>query len=269
MNPTTSSDLLAGFSLGLASGAVRIVDLSHTLSTDFPTLGLPPELGQCAPFRVEQVSRYDERGAAWYWNNISCSEHTGTHFDAPIHWITGRDLPNNAVDAIPAKHFIAPVCVIDCSAQAAQNADYLMTVGDIKAFEAAHGRIAAGAWVFMRTNWSHHWSHRRDARAYQNYDASGQHTPGPSVEAVRFLVEQRDVLGFGSETIGTDAGQAAHLLPPYPCHTLMHGAGKYGLQCLANLEQLPPTGALIIAAPLKIEHGSGSPLRVIALVPGQ
>jgi hypothetical protein len=141
-----------------------------------------------------------------------------------------------------------------------------MSVADIEAFEAKHGRIPAGSWVLMRTDWSHHWSLRRDARAYQNYDATGQHTPGPSAEAVRFLVEQRDVLGFGSETIGTDAGQAAHLLPPYPCHTLMHGAGKYGLQCLAHLEQLPPTGALIVAAPLKIEHGSGSPLRVFALV---
>ncbi|MEB2347132.1 MAG: cyclase family protein [Comamonadaceae bacterium] len=263
--PTPSA--LDAFTASLLTGQVRVVDLSHTLSTDFPTLGLPPELGQCAPFRVEQVSAYDERGASWYWNNISCSEHTGTHFDAPIHWITGRDRPGNAVDAVPPRHFIAPACVIDCSAQAARDADYLMTVADIEAFEAEHGRIPAGSWVLMRTDWSHRWSVHRDALAYQNYDATGQHTPGPSAEAVRMLVNERDVLGFGSETIGTDAGQAAHLTPPYPCHSLMHGAGKYGLQCLANLQQLPPTGALIIAAPLKIEHGSGSPLRVIALIP--
>ena len=263
MNPSHPLGQLAS---ALQGGGVRVVDLSHTLSTDFPTLGLPPELGQCQPFRIEQVSAYDERGAAWYWNNISCSEHTGTHFDAPSHWISGRDCPNGTVDTVPAQRLIAPACVIDCSAQAARDADYLMTVADIESFEAAHGRIPAGAWVLMRTDWSQHWSRRRDARAYQNFDATGQHTPGPSVEAVRFLVEQRDVLGFGSETIGTDAGQAAHLLPPYPCHTLMHGAGKYGLQCLAHLEQLPPTGALIVAAPLKIEHGSGSPLRVFALI---
>ena len=128
------------------------------------------------------------------------------------------------------------------------------------------GRIPAGAWVLMRTDWSHRWSGQRDGEAYQNFDETGQHTPGPSTEAVRFLVEERDVLGFGSEAIGTDAGQGYHLRPPYPCHSLMHGAGKYGLQCLKNLDQLPPTGAVIIAAPLKIQGGSGSPLRVLALV---
>ena len=99
-------------------------------------------------------------------------------------------------------------------------------------------------------------------------DATGQHTPGPSAEAVRFLVEERDVLGFGSEAIGTDAGQGYHLRPPYPCHSLMHGAGKYGLQCLCNLDQLPPVGAVLICPPLKIQKGSGSPLRVLALVAG-
>ena len=106
-----------------------------------------------------------------------------------------------------------------------------------------------------------------DPIAFQNYDETGQHTPGPDAEAVRFLVDERDVLGFGSEAIGTDAGQAYHLRPPYPCHYYMHGAGRYGLQCLANLDQLPPTGAIVVAAPLKIREGSGSPLRVIALVP--
>ena len=83
---------------------------------------------------------------------------------------------------------------------------------------------------------------------------------------MKFLVEERGVIGFGSETIGTDAGQAAHFRPPYPCHAFMHGAGRYGLQCLANLDQLPATGALVIAAPLKILRGSGSPVRALALV---
>jgi kynurenine formamidase len=263
---TTSPDLLAGLALALATGRIRIVDLTQTLSPDFPTIALPPEVGQCQPFRIEQISAYDERGPGWYWNNFSCGEHTGTHFDAPIHWISGRDLPNNAVDSIPAQHFIAPACVIDCSAQVATDPDYLMGVEDIERFEAAHGRIPAGSWVLMRTDWSRRWSQARDAQAFQNFDATGQHTPGPDTEAVRLLVEQRDVLGFGSEAIGTDAGQGYHLRPPYPCHSLMHGAGKYGLQCLTRLDQLPPTGALVVAAPLKIENGSGSPLRVLALV---
>lgn len=267
MNPADQAALGAAHILGalvgaLARGSIRVIDLTQTLSPSFPQIALPPEFGQCQPFRIEEISRYDERGSAWYWNNFSCGEHTGTHFDAPIHWVTGRDLPRNSVDTIDVRHFIAPACVIDCSAQAHEDPDYLLQLSDIEAFESAHGRIPAGAWVLMRTDWSK----RSDPREFQNFDATGQHTPGPGVEAVRFLVEQRDVLGFGSEAIGTDAGQGYHLLPPYPCHSMMHGSGRYGLQCLTRLDELPPTGAVILGAPLKIERGSGSPLRVLALV---
>ena len=256
--------LLGGLAGALAAGRIRVIDLTQTLTHDLPQISLPPEMGQCLPFRLEEVSRYDERGPGWYWNNFSCGEHTGTHFDAPIHWVSGRDLPNNSVDTIPVEHFIAPACVIDCSEQSKADPDYLLSVADIEAFERAHGRIPKGAWLLMRTDWSH----RTDTEAYQNFDETGQHTPGPGVDAVRYLIEQRDVLGFGSEAIGTDAGQGYHLRPPYPCHYLMHGAGKYGLQCLCNLHLLPPTGAVLLCAPLKIQHGSGSPLRVLALVGG-
>ena len=256
--------LLAQLVAALATRRVRIVDLTQTLSPEFPQIALPPEMGQCWPFRIEEVSAYDARGPGWYWNNFSCGEHTGTHFDAPIHWISGRDLANNAVDTIPVEHFVAPACVVDCSEQAKANADYLLSVDDLLAFEKSFGRIPEGAWLLMRTDWSK----RRDPEAYQNFDEEGQHTPGPSAEAVRFLVDERNVLGFGSEAIGTDAGQGFHLRPPYPCHYYMHGSGKYGLQCLANLDLLPPTGAVLICPPLKIEKGSGSPLRVLALVEG-
>ena len=102
-----------------------------------------------------------------------------------------------------------------------------------------------------------------------NIRDDGPHTPGPHPETVTFLAVERDVLGFGSETVGTDAGQAATFDPPFPCHTLMHGANKFGLASLANLDQLPPTGAVVIAAPLKIVNGSGSPLRVLALAPAR
>jgi kynurenine formamidase len=131
-------------------------------------------------------------------------------------------------------------------------------------WERQHGRISAGS---MGVD-----AHRLvEAQLIpwpiRTIDAAKASTrQAPTWPTVRFLVDERDVIGFGTETIGTDAGQAAHLTPPYPCHTYMHGAGKYGLQCLANLDQLPPTGAVIIAAPLKIEQGSGSPLRVLALV---
>jgi kynurenine formamidase len=247
----------------VAASGVRVVDLTHTLSPDFPTIALPPEMGQARPFRMEEISRYDERGPAWYWNNVSFGEHTGTHFDAPIHWISGRDRPDNSVDTLPAEHFIAPACVVDCSNEAKADADFLLTVGHLKAWEKRHGPVPAGAWVLMRTDWSK----RTDPVAYQNLDETGQHTPGPDPDCVRFLVDERDVLGFGTETIGTDAGQAAHFKPPYPCHYYMHGASKYGLQCLCNLDRLPATGAIIVAAPLKILVGSGSPLRVFAIVP--
>jgi kynurenine formamidase len=254
-------DLLA-FAAAIASGAIRVVDLTQTLTPEFPTIVLPPELGQCAPFRSEEVSRYDARGPAWYWNNFSCGEHTGTHFDAPIHWITGKDLPHNAVDTIPPAHFVAPACVLDLSAASATDPDALLSVAAIETWERQHGRIPARAWVLLRTDWS-----KRRGRDYLHMTEDGPHSPGPAPEAVRWLVEERDVHGFGTETIGTDAGQAAHFVPPFPAHHFMHGAGRYGLQCLANLDLLPPTGAVIIAAPLKIRQGSGSPLRVLALVP--
>ena len=257
-----AAPLLTQLAAALTTGDIRVIDLTQTLTPEFPQIALQPEICKCWALRIEEVSRYDERGPGWYWNNFSCGEHTGTHFDAPIHWISGRNLPHNAVDTIAPQHFVAPACVIDCSQKVQHDPDYLLTVQDILDFEAAHGRIPAGAWLLMRTDWSR----RSDPEAYQNFDETGQHTPGPSAEAVRFLVEQRRVLGFGSEAIGTDAGQGDHLQPPYPCHYFMHGAGRYGLQCLTRLDQLPPVGALLICAPLKIRKGSGSPLRVLALV---
>jgi kynurenine formamidase len=247
----------------LLARRIRIVDLTQTLSPEFPQIVLPPEMGQAWPFRIEETSRYDERGPAWYWNNFSCSEHTGTHFDAPIHWISGMHLPNASTDTIPPAHFIAAACVLDCSREAAADPDFLLTLDYLHNWEKQHGRIPPGAWILMRTDWSK----RTDPVAYQNLDETGQHTPGPDPAAVRFLVDERRVLGFGSEAIGTDAGQAFHLKPPYPCHYYMHGSGRYGLQCLTNLDLLPATGSIVIAAPLKIKQGSGSPLRVLALVP--
>lgn len=257
-----SDGLLAQLVVALSQRRVRIVDLTQTLSPEFPQIVLPPEMAQAWPFRLEEASRYDERGPGWYWNNFSCSEHTGTHFDAPIHWVSGRDLPNNATDTLPLEDLIGPACVMDCSRQAAADPDFLLTADHIRDWERQHGRIPPRAWFLMRTDWSQ----RRDPVAYQNLDEAGQHTPGPDTSAVRFLVEERDVVGFGSEAIGTDAGQGAHLKPPYPCHYYMHGNGRHGLQCLTNLDLLPPTGAVIICPPLKIRQGSGSPLRVLALV---
>jgi kynurenine formamidase len=258
-----AANSLTALAADLLSGGIRVVDLTQTLSPEFPQIVLPPEFGQCRPFRIDEISRYDDRGPAWYWNNFSCGEHTGTHFDAPIHWVSGRDLPNNATDTLPVHRLIGAACVIDCSVEAGADPDFLLTIDFLRRWEAVHGRIPPRAWVLMRTDWSK----RTDPVAYQNYDETGQHTPGPAAEAVRFLVDERDVTGFGSEAIGTDAGQGYHQKPPYPCHYYMHGAGRYGLQCLTNLDLLPPTGAVILCAPLKIKNGSGSPIRALALVP--
>jgi len=261
--PSAPSSILAALAAQLAGGHVRVVDLTQTLSPSFPTLQLPPQFGQVKPFTIERISHYDENGPGWYWNNFSCGEHTGTHFDAPAHWITGREHPQNSVDTIAPENFVAPAVVVDASAEAAADADWLLTVPFLEAWEARHGRIPAGAWVLLRTDWS---LKAHDAGAFLNLKDDGAHTPGPTQEAVEWLIHQRQVHGFGVETINTDAGQSYTWPVPYPCHTLMHGANRYGLQCLKNLDQLPPQGALIVSAPLKIEGGSGSPLRVLALV---
>lgn len=257
----STGNALLQFADALVGGKVETIDLTHTLDPDFPVIVLPPEFGQCARFRVEEVSRYDDRGPAWYWRNFSCGEHTGTHFDAPVHWISGKDVPNGSVDTIPVDAFVRPVCVIDCSSESSEDDDFLLTPEHISTWEAEHGEIPPNNWVLMRTDWS-----KRSGAEYLNLQEDGAHSPGPSADAVRFLVDERDVIGFGTETVGTDAGQAQHLSPPYPAHFLFHGANKYGLQCLANLDKLPPTGAVLVCPPLKIKHGSGSPLRVLALV---
>ena len=247
----------------LLEGRIRIVDLTQTLSPDFPALQLPPQFGQVWAFKMEKISHYDDAGPGWYWNNFSCGEHTGTHFDAPAHWVTGKDHDRNTVDTISPENFIAPAVVVDASAEVAQNADWLLTVEFLQAWEARHGRIPEGAWVFLRTDWS---KRLGDPAAFVNMREDGAHTPGPTQAAVEWLIHERKVHGFGVETINTDAGQSYSWPVAYPCHTLMHGANRYGLQCLKNLDQLPPTGALIVSAPLKIQEGSGSPLRVLALV---
>ena len=245
----------------LVSGSVKVIDLTHTLDPEFPVLVLPPEFGQCEPFRIEEVSRYDDKGPMWYWRNFSCNEHTGTHFDAPVHWVTGKDIPNGSVDTIAPEQFMRPACVLDFSKEVAAEEDFILTADHIRAWEAEHGDIPADHWVLFRTDWS-----KRSGLDYSNVREDGAHTPGPDTSAVRYMVEERNVHGFGVETIGTDAGKGGEFDPPYPAHNILHGAGKYGLQCLRNLDQLPTKGALIVSTPLKIKDGSGSPLRVLAIV---
>jgi kynurenine formamidase len=257
------SNVLAELLEELNLGRLRIVDLTQPLSPQTSVLPLPSQWNSTPAFRIWELSRYDARGPAWYWNAFETGEHTGTHFDAPVHWITGKDLPDNTVDRIPPKKFIGPACVIDISPDVARNPNYLLTPGRVQGWEDQHGRIPAGAWVLLRTDWSK----RKAAKDYINLKEDGPHTPGFSKECSSLLSQERDVLGVGVETVGTDAGQAATFDPPFPNHCIMHGKGKFGLAGLCNLDQLSPKGAIVVAAPLKIVDGSGSPLRVIAITP--
>jgi kynurenine formamidase len=255
--------ILTQFVAELKAGTLKVVDLTQPLGPDTPVIGLPPIFASSPGVSLEVISRFDDKGPAWYWNTIRMGEHTGTHFDAPIHWITGKDLPQNACDSIPAARFIGPACVIDVIADVERNPDFLLMPEHVVAWEREHGRIPSGAWVLLRTGWSK----RTDAKSFLNVGADGPHSPGFHKSTSELLARDRDVLGVGVETVGTDAGQAGTFDPPFPNHATMHGAGKFGLASLTNLDQLPATGAIVIAAPLKIVGGSGSPLRVLAIAP--
>jgi kynurenine formamidase len=245
----------------LAAGRVKVIDLTQPLGPATPVIGLPPIFAASPGVSIDVISRYDDKGPAWYWNTISMGEHTGTHFDAPVHWITGRDLQNNATDTIPIERFVGPACVIDVTGEVAANEDYLLDVAALERWESRHGRIARGSWVLLHTGWS-----RRTGDAFMNVREDGPHGPGFDQATSTLLAVDRDVLGVGVETIGTDAGQAGRFDPPFPNHSIMHGHGKFGLASLCNLDRLPATGAIVIAAPLKLVGGSGSPVRAIALV---
>ena len=243
-------------------GRVTVVDLTQPLGPDTVVIDLPPQFAPSPGLSMETISEYDEAGPAWYWNTITLGEHTGTHFDAPVHWITGRDLANNTTDTIPARLLIGPACVVDVSGEVAQYEDFLLTREHVQAWEGEHGKIEPGSWLLLRTDWSK----RRGRDAFLNIREDGPHSPGFHKDCLEFLAHERDVLGVGVETVGTDAGQAGMFDPPFPAHTIMHSAGKFGLASLTHLDQLPSVGAVVIAAPLKIVNGSGSPMRVLALV---
>jgi kynurenine formamidase len=253
--------VLADLCDALRTGRLEVVDLTAPLHAATPVLALPPPFANASPFALTEISRFDDRGPAWYWNDISTSEHTGTHFDAPVHWITGRD--GEDVAQVPATKLVAPAAVLDFSAESAKDPDFLLEVDHVRAWEAEHGPLPDGGWLLYRTGWD---ARSEDAAAFLNSGETGPHTPGISVECARWLAEEAPVQGLGVETVGTDAGAAHSFDPAFPCHSYLLGAGKYGLTQLQNLALLPATGAVVIAGPLPIVSGSGSPARVLALV---
>jgi kynurenine formamidase len=251
------SDLL----LDLADGAVEVVDLTQPLSETTPVLVLPEPFANTPHLSRRRLSRFDDDGPAWAWDVLELGEHTGTHLDAPVHWITGRD--GEDVASIPAGRLVGPAVVIDKTAEVADDPGYLLTTADLDAYETEHEAIAAGSWVLFHTGWA---ARANDEAAFLNAGPDGPVTPGPDVEAARWLAEHDGIVGFGVETVGIDAGAAGGFDPGFPAHNFLLGAGRYGLTQLANLDALPPTGALIVVAPLKLVEGTGSPARVLAFV---
>ena len=261
MSPAAVLDSLAAL---LAAGGVEVVDCSGTLGPATPILKLPPEFARDTPqVEIHRISEYDAAGPFWAWNWLKLGEHSGTHFDAPHHWITGKDYADGYTDSLPVQRLVAPVNVLNFSRECAANPDFLLTVPHVMDWEAKHGPINAGEWVVLRSDWD---SRAHDEALFLNADATGPHTPGPTPEVIEYLVV-KGIVGWGSQCIGTDAGQAGGMTPPFPAHNLLHKANCYGLASLANLDKLPAKGAILIAAPLKIERGTGSPIRALALVP--
>lgn len=247
------SELVAAVS----SGAVEVIDLTAPLSAETPILRLPEQFGQTAKFALHEISRYDAAGPGWYWNNFTTGEHTGTHLDAPIHWVTGKDGAD--VSQLPPARLLAPAAVLDFSAHSSNDPNFLLEVEHVRAWEAEHGPLPAGGWLLYRTGWS---ARSHDEAAFLN----GGATPGIAPACAKWLAESAPVIGVGVETVGTDAGAAHSFDPAFPCHSHLLGRDKYGLTQLQNLAKLPATGAVIFVGPLPIVRGSGSPCRAIALV---
>ncbi|MBF4161431.1 cyclase family protein [Nocardioides acrostichi] len=245
----------------LGSGEVEIVDLTAPLSPSTPILQLPEPFANTIPMSLETVSDFDDAGPAWGWNNIHTGEHTGTHLDAPVHWVSGRE--GYSVDQIPPDRLVGPAVVLDFTAEATENPDFVLEPEHLDAYVAEHGPLPEGAWLVFKTGWSRF---NADAAAFANADESGPHTPGVSPAGAQWLAAS-PITGFAVETVGVDAGQAGGMEPAFPVHYFLLGANKFGLTQLQNLDRLPATGALIVASPLPIVGGTGSPSRVLAIVP--
>ena len=236
--------------------AVQIVDLSHAFGNT--TLFWPTSPTK---FTLERLAYGRTQTGYFYAANAFCTpEHGGTHLDAPIHFSeTGR-----TTEKIPLEQLVAPAVVIDVAAKAAANRDYRAVADDVRQFEKQHGQIARGTIVLLRTGWSRHWP---DAKAYLGDDAPGDASrlsfPSYGVEAAKLLVDDRGAAALGIDTASIDYGRSQD----FGVHRIAAARNVPGLENLTNLDQLPPRGAIVIALPMKIERGSGGPLRAIALVP--
>ena len=235
--------------LARAQAAQTVVDLTHVFATTVPTY-LPGEEPQRETFvTVENDGFYIQR-----WNY---TEHAGTHVDAPGHFHTDGEL----IDNYPVELLVSPAVVIDISAKAAEDPDASLDTADIEAWESANGEIPAGALVFMYSGWDAMWD---DVAAFRNADADGvMHFPGFSPDAAAFLLEERDIHGIGVDTLSLDPGNSS----TFDVHVNVLGAGKYGIEGVANLLSIKdtPNATVIVGVP-RWEEGSGGPCRLLALV---
>jgi kynurenine formamidase len=232
----------------LGKGFRDVYDLTHTFGPKLPVF---PAF---KPVQIRQKFSIAKDG--FFANEVTFDEHTGTHMDGPVHFIAN----GSTADRLPADRFFAPLVVVSIQARAMKDADTMVTVDDLLAWEKTYGRLPPGAFVAMRSGWD---ARIADASRFLNRDAKGaMHAPGFSEEAARFLVDQRDIVGAGVDTLSLDKAAANKFV----AHLALLGAGKYGVELLANLAAVPPSGAMIIVGGPKHEGASGGPARVFAVV---
>lgn len=233
----------------ISTGKTRVLDLSYAINEK-----LVPWPGDEKWFEAKVNASVEKNG--YFTRSFWMLEHYGTHLDAPVHFPPGK----TTVDQIPAKQLFGPSVVLDVRADAAKDADYQLPAARLEHWEKRHGRIPAAAIVLLRTGWAARWP---DAQKYRNQDAQGKmHFPGFSVEAAKLLIE-RSVSGLGCDTMSVDHGASVD----FAVHHLALGSGLYHLENLADLSALPEAGAFLVVAPIKLEGGSGGPVRVFALLP--
>lgn len=243
-------------SAGPDLSSARLVDLTHPF--DAQTIYWPTSP---TTFDLKKLSAGPTPGGWFYSSNSFCApEHGGTHLDAPYHFAqAGR-----TADQIPLRRLVAPAVVFGVEKQAASNSDYRLTEGDVKVWEAAHGRVPAGSIALLRTGWSARWP---DKKRYLGDDTPGEasnlHFPSFGEQAARLLIRERRVAAIGLDTASVDYGPSKD----FPVHRLAGAADVPGFENVANLDRVPETGAWIIAMPMKIAGGSGAPLRIVAVVP--
>ncbi len=230
-----------------AQPVISVTDLTHTLTEDFPTFFGDQQ------FFEDQLFNYAEH--AFNLKEIRVNEHTGTHVDAPLHF----SADGQAVDEIPVERLIVPLAVVDIRARAAEDADAQLTPDDLRDWIATHGDLPAGCCVAMNSGWA---AHVRDPKFRNADDAGVMHFPGIHVEAAQMLMEEADVAGIAVDTLSLDHGPS----PDFATHYAWLPMNRWGLECIANLDGLPPVGATLVVGAPKHAGGTGGPARVFSLL---